>query len=154
MTRPTGDLLRSATFQEDSPFLQDRAGSGFILRNVEIKRLRSTNAPVYLFEVLDPDNNRLGVASLVLEPSMDAVRDFGHVCVTLSENRSNHAFLACVGKSVFDAAYNLGLKTLRVVIPADHAASVGACELLQPRAAAEHLDRNGNSLLAYLYQQA
>ena len=154
MSRIGGNLLRDATPQEYRPLLADKVGNGFTLRNIDIKRMRSTNAAVHFFDVIDPQGNRLGVASLVLEPSVDVVRDFGHVCVTLAEGKSNPQLLADVGQLVFNTAYEHGLEEIRVVVPDDHAASVGACDALNPCATAERLSRDGESFLAYKYQKA
>jgi len=151
MTKIAGHLMRNATPQEHTPLLKDLTGTGFLLRNTHIKRLRSTNAAVHLFDVIGPQGNRLGVANLVVEPSVDAIRDFGHVCVTLAEDNSNSQLLTDAAQLLFDTAYKLGLKEIRVVSPKDHADSVCACEALNPDTTAEPLNRDGKSFLSYRY---
>lgn len=149
----SGDLLRSATQEESSSLLDDRRGNSFKVRNTAIKRLRSTGAPVHFFDVLEIHGERIGTASLILEASGDAVRDFGHVCVTLNEDKSTSQLLADVAQLVFHIAYDLGLENLRVVIPDDHHISVRACELLEPCKSPERFGRMGKSFAAYPYQR-
>ena len=154
MTRPARKMLRRATLQDDSRLLGDHVGDGFILRNTSIRRMRGTNAPVHFFHVLDHQGSRFGIASLVIEPSIDAVRDFGHVCVTLAKDRSSSELLVEVAKLIVNVAYSLGLRQLRIVVPHDHPDSISACNALGPHAPAERHDCDEKSLLAYQYQLA
>jgi hypothetical protein len=152
MTRITGDLMREVA-GEDCKLLPDLKGDGFVVRNTAVKRMKSTDAPVYLFEVIDTGRNRIGVASLVCERALDAVREFGHVCVTLAEQASNAILLANVASVVFGKAYEMGLDHLRVVIPHDHAPSIAACEALRPQGVIESLELRGQQFLAYSFQK-
>jgi hypothetical protein len=152
MTKITGDLMREAA-GEDCQLLAELKGDGFVVRNTAVKRMKSTDAPVYLFDVIDTGGNRIGVASLVCEPALEAVREFGHVCVTLAEKASNATLVANVASVVFGKAYEMGLDHLRVVIPQDHAASVAACEALGPQGVIESFESRGQRFLAYSFQK-
>jgi hypothetical protein len=79
------------------------------------------------------------------------IHDFGHVCVTLTDQRSTAPLPAKVGKAVFETAYQQGLKEIRVVIPCDHPPSIAACALLNPSSAAEELRLGHQQLLAYRF---
>ncbi len=152
MSRISGEMLREPVTGEAAERVPDLTVRGFTLRNVSIKRTKETGAPVHLFDVLDGNGERIGIASFVDDDhSSKAVQHFGHVCVTLSEAHSAGPLLADLGKAVMRVAHEKGHNAVRVVVPPDHPPSVHACELLKSGGEVEPFKVGDQGYLAYHY---
>jgi hypothetical protein len=148
-------LLRAAFPDEDLPKLPETEIDGFLLRNTDVKRTRETGAPFYVFEVLGPTGMRVGIASLLSEPSSGAVNDYGHVCVTLDAQHATPQLLATLARPLIQLGYreNKALTAVRIVVPAEHAPSVEACTLLGPRGTPERIAVHDKPFLAFSFAE-
>ncbi len=151
MTIMSGNFLRNPEINETMALLPDMEASELTVQNVSIRRMRDSGSPVFFFDVIDRDGEKVGIASLVDEEYSDAVRDYGHVCVTLSEVLSHELLLAEIAREIFKVARGKGLARLRLVVPPSHGQSINACLLLQPEGEAETLEVGGKNFLAFHY---
>jgi hypothetical protein len=153
MARTSGNLLRGAEPGEPAATLPDTPVDGFVLRNTEVKRTKENGAPFYVFDVLSARGARVGIASYLAEPSSQAVTDYGHVCVTLDEERATPELLASLARPLIRLGHEASdaLSPIRIVVPEDHPPSIEACTLLDPDGEPERVVVNGKPFLAYSY---
>lgn len=128
MTMPKSTDLRDPQPGEGISPPQTLQGVGFTLQPREVKVFKPTGAPVHLYDIMTDATKRVGIASLVLEPDFRQVENVGHVCANLAGDQADPALLANVGELLIAHAYEQGLPSVRIVVPADHAPSVAACE--------------------------
>lgn len=129
MTKVRGTDLRDQLPGEDIATPQILYGQGFTLQPHTVKVYKPTGAPVYLYDVLTDDSpERVGIASLVLEPDAREVVDVGHACANLAEGQTEPGLLARVAELLINHGYEQGLPSVRVVVPSDDAKSIDACE--------------------------
>lgn len=84
MTVVRGTDLRDQLPGEAIAAPQILNGQGFTLRPRTVKVFKPTGAPVYLYDVMTDDPERVGIASLVLEPDTQQLLDVGHACANLA----------------------------------------------------------------------
>jgi hypothetical protein len=110
-----------------------------------------TRAPAFFFDVFSDCGDRIGIASLILEPSQVAVQNCGHVCANLSEKHATVDLLAQVVDILNSYAMQSGLKEVLIVVPAAHALSVDACAKLEPIVSKKTKTADGIEAISYLY---
>ncbi|SEK10355.1 MULTISPECIES: hypothetical protein [unclassified Variovorax] len=153
MTSPARSLLRAAALEEEIDLPARMVGEGFQIAARSQKIYIATGAHVVFFEVFSDDGERIGIANAILEPRAEAVSGIGHVCVTLSEQRSNAELLAQIADVLVDYAVEAGLTEVMIVVPASHADSVEACCRLDPLSCAATRISQDVEGQAYVYRR-
>lgn len=128
MTKLKGTDLRDPQPGEEIAPPQTLQGQGFTLQPREVKVFKPTGAPVYLYDIMTDATKRVGIASLALEPDFQQVEDVGHACANLAEDCTDPHLLTKVAELLIAHGYEQGLPSVRVVVPADYAQAVAACE--------------------------
>lgn len=129
MTVVNGKDLRAVQHGEAFAAPQVLKGPGFHLQPRDIKVFKPTGAPVIFYDVFqEGEQERCGIASLVLEPDASQVEDVGHACANLAESCQDPTLLARVGELLIAHGYEQGLPSVRIVVPAADGKSVAACE--------------------------
>ncbi|MDH0292753.1 hypothetical protein N7414_26845 [Pseudomonas sp. GD04087] len=148
MTVVNGKDLRAVQPGEAFAEAQVLYGEGFSLQPRDVKVFKPTGAPVIFYDVFkDGEQDRSGIASLVLEPDASRVRDVGHACANLAESCQDPDLLARVGELLIAHGYEQGLPSVRIVVPAADARSVAACEA-QSNACQRQQDTYGGQAFA------
>ncbi|WP_166360326.1 hypothetical protein [Pseudomonas akapageensis] len=128
MTSPRGADLRDQLPGEIIAEPQILNGQGFTLQPQRVKVFKPTGAPVYFYDIMTDSPERVGIASLVLEPDSQQVVDVGHACANLAESQTEPGLLARVAEVLITHGYEQGLPSVRVVVPAEDAKAIEACE--------------------------
>lgn len=128
MTKVRGTDLRDPIPGEDITTPQILNGQGFTLQPRTVKVFKPTGAPVYLYDIMADAPERIGIASLELEPDSQQVIDVGHACANLAEDQTEPGLLARVAELLITHGYEQGLPSVRVVVPSEDAKSIEACK--------------------------
>ncbi|NUT78105.1 hypothetical protein HNO86_23980 [Pseudomonas sp. C1C7] len=154
MTVVRGTDLREKLADEDIAPPQILNGDGFTLQPRAVKVFKPTGAPVYLYDVLTDGPERVGIASLVLEPDSAQVADVGHACANLAEDQTDPGLLARIAEKLIAHGYEQGLPSVRVVVPSEDAKSIKACEAQPGTCRRQDNDYSGKQFACFDYPAA
>ncbi len=151
MSTVNGNALRLSLATEIIPVPTLEESSDFRIKQTGQKTHAPSGAPVLFFDVLDTESQRIGIASIVAGPDDPSLIYTGHVCATLSRERSEPDLLSRIGKALIQCAFEIGLTVVRIVVPTDDSVSVDSCRLLLPASASTIVDTQGMAHATFLF---
>ncbi len=150
MTRVGGQDLRDPGANDEIPPFDGIAGDGFELRLRSSKIYRPSGSPVYLLDVFSDADERIGLASLILEKDVENVADVGHLCATLVSTAFD-PLLQRVASSLVSYARAKGIERVRIVVPAEDTHSVQASDAIGPSTKDQSMASDGRQLVIFEY---
>ncbi len=133
MTAPAGNQLRTLSSNDMEVETSPIRGDGFKLVPTATKIFIPSGAPVIFYDVLPKEGSeRLGIASLILEPQAQLVESLGHVCARISSSSADKGLLAKVAKALLEHGFSRGLSCSLLVVPASEPEAVEAAASLSP----------------------
>jgi hypothetical protein len=130
MTFPDPHATRPVTYKERVKIPPIR-GSDFVLEHTRQKIYIPSGKPVYRFDIFRSPREgaeRIGSASLILDPDMKNVQDIGQVSARLERGSDDPGLLARIVFSLSKYAAQNGVKRVRIVVQRNARTAIEACE--------------------------
>jgi hypothetical protein len=134
MTFPDQGDMRDVEPDDASEDIPAIRGSDFILQHRQQKIYIRSGRPVHGFDIFRSPRDgteRIGRATLILDPDVENVHDIGQISAKLQRNSDDPGLLARVVWSLCRYAAQKGIKRVRIVVPRNERTAIQACERLQ-----------------------
>lgn len=130
MTFPDPHATRAVSARDREKIPPIR-GSDFVLEHTRQTIYIPSGKPVYRFDIFRSPREgaqRIGSASLILDPDVNNVQDIGQVSARLEPRSDDPGLLARIVFSLSKYAAQKGVKRVRIVVQRNARTAIEACE--------------------------